>query len=176
MSNNLEAVGRAMMQAWGRIKKAQSKMWGDWMAVGEGLMEGRHWAMQQAGVNTPQGKGYILAYGEWLKRFKIADMHEADRTKLLQLMEDRPGVEEWRATLPDKDRRELNHPTSVWRKYRAATKVKKPKPRSAGVSGTEHERAKVIIAELQARIAELEEELAAARERIKELEQLAPAA
>ena len=68
-------------------------------------------------------------------------MDKSDRAKLLQLMEERPGVEEWRATLTDYERRNLNNPTIAWRKWTLATRVKKPKPRTAGVSATEHGRA-----------------------------------
>jgi hypothetical protein len=167
---NLERIGHAMMLAWARVKKAQTRMWGDWMLIGEGLMEGRLWAQHVAKTNKPEGKGYVIAFGEWLKRFKVDDMDESDRAKLLKLMEERPAVEEWRAQLPDNERRSLNHPVTVWRKWTAATKVKKPRARTAGVSATEHGRARATIEELQARIDELEEELAAARERIAELE------
>jgi hypothetical protein len=83
------------------------------------------------------------------------------RAKLLQLMEERPAVEEWRATLTDYERRNSNNPTIAWRKWTAAIRVKQPKPRSAGVSATEHGQA--TIEQQQARIAELEEELAANR-------------
>jgi hypothetical protein len=37
-------------------------------------------------------------------------MDKSDRAKLLQLMEERPAVEEWRAGLPEYERRSLNHP------------------------------------------------------------------
>jgi hypothetical protein len=161
---NLERIGHAMMLAWGRIKKAQARMWGDWMTIGEGLLEGRRWAMQMAGTNKPEGKGYVMAYAEWLKRYKVDDMDKSDRAKLLQLMEERPGVEEWRATLTDYERRNLNNPTIAWRKWTVATRVKKPKPRSAGISATEHGRVQATVEQQQARIEELKEELAAARE------------
>ena len=74
------------------------------------------------------------------------------------------------ATLTDHERRSLNNPIIVWRKWTAATRVKKPKPRTASVSASEHRRAQAMIGQLQARVAELEEELAAAHERIAELE------
>jgi hypothetical protein len=157
---NLEQIGKAMMAAWRRIKSAQARMWGDWMTIGEGLLEGRRWAMQMAGTNKPEGKGYVMAYGEWLARYKVDDMDKSDRAKLLQLMEERPGVEEWRATLTDYERRNLNNPTIAWRKWTAATRVKKPKPRTAGVSASEHGRARATVEQQQARIEELEEELA----------------
>jgi len=78
-------------------------------------------------------------------------------------MEERPAVEEWRATLPDYERRSLNNPIIVWRKWTAATRVKKPKPRTASVSASEHRRAQAMIGQLQARIGELEEEAQSAR-------------
>ena len=157
-SENLEHIGHAMMLAWTRVKKAQARMWGEWMTIGEGLLEGRRWAMNRAGTNRPEGKGFVMAYSEWLKRYKVDDMDKSDRAKLLQLMEERPGVEEWRATLTDYDRRNLNNPTIVWRKWTAATRVKKPKSRTEGVSATEHGRARTMIEQLQARTDELEQE------------------
>ena len=163
-SDKLDQIGRAMQAAWQRVKKAQSRMWGDWMVIGDGLLEGRRWAMQQAGTNRPEGKGYVTAYAEWLKRYKVDDMDKSDRAKLLQLMEERPAVEEWRMTLTDYERRSLNHPLIVWRKWTAATRVKKPKPRTAGVSATEHGRAQATVEQLQGRVEELEEELTSARE------------
>jgi hypothetical protein len=160
--DNLHRIGRAMQAAWARVKKAQSRMWGEWMTIGEGLLEGRHWAMKIAGANRPEGKGYVTAYGEWLKRYRVDDMDKSDRAKLLQLMEERPAVEEWRATLTDYERRNLNNPVIIWRKWTAATRVKKPKPRTAGVAATEHGRAQRTIEQLQARVDELEQELEAA--------------
>src|SRR5262245_6514201 len=131
---SLERIGRGMGLAWLRVKKAQSKLWSDYMQIGEGLMEGRRWAMQRASVNKPEGKGYILAFSEYLKRHRVDDMDKSDRAKLLQLMEERPAIEEWRATLTDYERRNLNNPTLVWRKWTSATRVKRRKPRSAAVS------------------------------------------
>ena len=157
----MEQIGHAMMLAWGRIKKAQARMWGDWMTIGEGLLEGRRWAMQKAGINRPEGKGYVLAYAEWLNRYRVDDMDKSDRAKLLQLMEERPAVEEWRATLTDYERRNLNNPTIAWRKWTAATRVTKPRPRMASVSASEHGRARATVEQLQARVSELEEEVAA---------------
>lgn len=164
VNESLDRIGKAMQAAWARVKKAQTRLWGEWMTIGEGLLEGRRWAMRIAGVNRPEGKGYVTAYGEWLKRYKVDDMDRADRAKLLQLMEDRPAVEEWRSTLTDNERRSLNNPTLVWRKWTAATRTKKPKPRTAGYSATEMGRARDMVQQQDERIRELEEELAAARE------------
>jgi hypothetical protein len=150
-------LGRAAMQAWGRMKKAQGKSWGEWMIIGEGLMAGREWAMHQAGTNAPEGKGYTLAFGEWLQQYKLSDMDKSDRAKLLQLIEERPAVEEWRTTLDDHTRRNLNNPVSVWRKWTAATRVRPKKSRTAPGARERH-----ANEGLQARVDELEQELEAA--------------
>jgi hypothetical protein len=166
MSNdedNLERIGKAMQKAWTSIKGAQARSWGQWVTIGEGLFEGRRWAMKRAGTDEPKGKGYILAFGEWLKRFKVNDMDPSDRAKLLIIMEERIAIEEWRAGLTDSERRSLNNPTSVWRKWNADTKVKKKKSSNANVSGAEHRRAKDIIEEQAARIEEQAQELINAR-------------
>jgi hypothetical protein len=167
MMKNSDTIGRAMQSAWVRIKKAQTRMWSDWTIVGEGLLAGRHWAMRTADANKPEGKGYVTAYSEWLKRYKVDDIDKSDRAKLLELMEERLAVEEWRATLTDHERRSLNHPTTVWRKWKAATRVNN---KSRTVSAKEMQRARAIIAQLQGRVEELEEELVAARSKIAELE------
>src|SRR5262245_17318265 len=140
-----EQIGRDAMRAWDRIKRAQGRMWGDWMTLGEGLLAGRRLAMHQAGCNTPEGKGYVIAFGEWLKRFKVDDMDKGDRAKLLQLAEARMEVEEWRAALTDHERRNLNNPTLVWRKWHAATRVKAKAARSKAVSAAEYRRAQQKI-------------------------------
>src|SRR6516165_4873035 len=165
-----DAIGRNMRAAWLQIKKAQTRMWSQWMTVGEGLMEGRRWAMAQAGVNRPEGKGYNTALSEWLTRYGVSDMDASDRAKLLQLMEERLAIEEWRATLTDHERRTLNNPTLVWRKWNAMTKEKKRRPRTASFSAAEMGRARATVEQQQERIAELEEELTDAKARITELE------
>jgi hypothetical protein len=47
-------------------------------------------------------------------------------------MEERPAVEEWRATLTDYERRNLNNPTIAWRNWTAATRPSDPVPKSLG--------------------------------------------
>src|SRR5215475_589310 len=149
----IEEIGKAAMLAWSRIKKTHTKLWGEWMVIGEGLIEGRRWAMQQAGTDAPEGKGYVVAFGEYLKRYKLDDMDKSDRAKLLQLMEERPAVEEWRQNLPTNQRRDLNNPTLVYRKWQSDTKVKKPRSKGKGDA-----RARAMVEQQQARIEELEQE------------------
>jgi hypothetical protein len=135
------------------------------MIIGEGLLEGRNWAMQMAGTNRPEGKGYVMAYGEWLRKYHVDDMDKSDRAKLLQIMEERAAVEEWRTTLTDYDRRNLNNPTIVWRKWTAATRVTKPKATRGSHSNALRD------SELSADKRRLQTELLSARERLTEVEE-----
>ena len=159
LEDRFDHLGKAMQAAWSRVKKVQTRMWSDWMAIGEGLMEGRNWAMRVAGVNTPQGRGYVVAYAEWLMRYKVNDMDKSVRAKLLKIMEERAAVEEWRQTLPQSDRMKVNNPDVTWRRFVAATKVAVPKPRSK-----EAGRAQAEIDQGRERIEELEQELAGLRD------------
>lgn len=161
---SLNQYGKAMQAAWARLKRAEAKLWSEWMTIGDGLLEGRRWAMRIAGAERPEGKGYNTAFAEWLKRYHVDDMDKSDRAKLLQIMEERPAVEEWRATLTATERRHLNNPVIVWRKWSAANRVKKPKSRTAGFSASEMGRARDHIEQQSERIAELEQELATAKE------------
>jgi hypothetical protein len=56
------------------------------------------------------------------------------------------------------------NPVLVWRKWTAATRVKKPKSRTAGFSASEMGRARETVQQQDERIRELEEELAEVRE------------
>jgi acyl-homoserine lactone acylase PvdQ len=125
--------------------------------------------MQVANVNRPEGKGYGTAFNEWLRRYKVDDMDKSDRAKLLRLMEQRPAIEEWRGTLTTSERLNLNNPTLAWRRWTADTRVKNPRPRTAGVSAMEHGRAQAMVQQLQARTEELEQELVSARQSLDEV-------
>src|SRR5262245_32962560 len=147
----VDQLSRAMEQAWRRIKRAESRLWGEWMIVGEGLLAGRAWAMQVSGSQQPRGRAYNTAYSEWLNRYRgIRDMDQSVRARLLKVMEERPAIEEWRATLTEPERRRLNHPTTVWQKWNARTREHRPsRPRrNASRIAVEHEQAIARMDEL----------------------------
>jgi hypothetical protein len=152
-----DALGRAMERAWRRIKRTQSRLWSDWMVVGEGLLAGRAWALQTSNSERPEGRAYNTAFNEWLTRFRVHDMDASDRARLLKCMEERPAIEEWRATLTDRERRNLNSPSLVWRKWSAANQVRRPRrQRNATRAFVERE-------QFMARIDELTQELETVR-------------
>ena len=164
MKSASDQLAHAAMLAWGRLKRSQSCMWSEWMTFGEGLLAGRRWAMHQAGTNKPEGKGYVLAFNEWLRRWKVHDLDKSDRAKLLQLMEERPAVEEWRASLTSQEQRELNNPTVVWRRWKTLERPRRSRspPDGARLRRT-NEQLQARVRELEERVRELEEELAATR-------------
>jgi hypothetical protein len=160
---NSEEIGKAMQAAWSRVKKSEARLWSEWMTIGEGLLEGRNWAMKVAGVNQPEGRGYVTAYAEWLHKYRVDDMDKSVRAKLLNIMEERAAVEEWRATLTVPERRRLNNPDVVYRKWQAATKVTTPKKRSSEIG-----RATAELTMANERISELEQEVSARAEPLTE--------
>jgi hypothetical protein len=120
-----ERACRQGAQAWKRLKGESS--WHDWLKVGTALQIGREWAMQQSDASAPQGKGYNLAFGEWLVTHKFNDMDKSERARLFEVMDNLGSIEEWRATLPLNQRLKFNHPNTVLRRWKAAFEPEKPK-------------------------------------------------
>lgn len=116
-----DRVSRLGTEAWKRLKK--TKDYNDWLKVGEALTVGREWAMNQAQTNKPEGKAYNMAFSEWMMQYKLNDMDKGDRSRLFQVMEALPMIEEWRRTLTLTERLKLNHPNAVLRKWKAAFEV-----------------------------------------------------
>jgi len=157
-----DRVSRLGAEAWKRLKKC--KDYNDWIKVGEAHLCGREWAMNQAQTNKPEGKGYNFAFGEWLQRYKVDDMDKGDRSRLFQMMDALPMIEEWRRTLTLTERLKLNHPNAVLRKFKAAFEVPdKTKPAKPGLRDSvaalseenmhlksENERLKAHVAEVEA--------------------------
>jgi hypothetical protein len=141
-------------EAWKRLKKC--KDYNDWLKVGEALLVGREWAMNQAQTNKPEGKGYNLCFSEYLQRYKLDDMDKGDRSRLFKMMDALPQIEIWRRTLALTERLKLNHPNAVLRKFKAAFEVPDPsKPVKPGLRDSVAELSEENM-QLKAHIAELE--------------------
>jgi hypothetical protein len=117
-----ETYIRRGQEAWKRHKADAT--WLDWMSIGEAITIGRHEAMMEAGKNRPEGSAYNKAFGAWLKAHAFDDLDPSDRKRLLDCCDHRVAIEQWRATkLTGPQRRKLNHPSSVWRRWKADTEM-----------------------------------------------------
>jgi hypothetical protein len=147
-------------EAWKRHKNDAT--WLDWLAIGGALSIGRQDAMAAASTNRPSGSAYNAAFGEWLERHGFHEIDKGDRSRLFDVMDNLPAIEQWRGTLASTLRLRLNHPNSVLRKWKAATVVKppkKPKPtlRDSVANLSEENAVKdQRITELEARVEEAE--------------------
>jgi hypothetical protein len=82
---------------------------------------GRTAAMREAHVNKPEGRNYNVAFGRWQERCGFEDLDKAARSRLFEMMDNLAKIEAWRATLTVTQRLDLNHPTPVVRRWKAAT-------------------------------------------------------
>jgi hypothetical protein len=123
-TQHAEKKEQAAAAAFERIRKGH---WLDWIAVGEGLMVGREWAMRRAGTNRPIGSAYNRAFGEWMQTRPWArDLDKPTRNHLFWVVENRGAVDRWRETLAQNVRDKLNHPTATKRRYEAEHVVREP--------------------------------------------------
>ena len=129
-------VGR---QAWKRIK--EDSTYNDWMAVGEALDIGRTECVRLVHANRPQGRAYNEAFSQWLADNGFDDIDKGTRSRLDEIMKNRPAIEAWRATLASNERQKTNHPNSIYRKWQASRSVPKgeDKPRASAVDRLKNE-------------------------------------
>jgi hypothetical protein len=125
-----ESAIRHGQEAWHRLGRDHT--WQDWRHVGAALVIGRSGAMRDAAVNRPVGRRYKLAFAAWLKQFGFENIDKADRCRLFAVMDHLEEIETWRATLTPAERRRLNHPSAVLRKWKSAYAISSDqKPRSS---------------------------------------------
>jgi len=77
--------------------------------------------MLEANTNKPKGRRYQDIYGEWLKATGFDQIDKGDRSRLLDCLEHREEIENWRQKLPLNKRLAINHPNSIWRAWRQST-------------------------------------------------------
>jgi hypothetical protein len=108
--------GRA---AWERLKDGRS--WDDWMMTGEAVLIGRSECLGATHTNDLNSKRYRDAFSEWMEVNGFGEMDKGERARLFECLDNRAAIEAWRATLTGPERRRLNHPQSVLRRWRART-------------------------------------------------------
>jgi hypothetical protein len=154
-ASDRETYIRRGQDAWKRHKADAT--WTDWLAIAEALDIGRAEVMVAAGTNKPEGSAYNKRFGDWLKQYGFDDIDKGDRSRLFDILKNRPAIEEWRATLPRSDRLRTNAPSTVWRKWQASLK---PTPEGGRTNQTSQQsqlsKAKAENEQLRAHVAELE--------------------
>ena len=95
----------------------------DWLAIAEALQVGRAEIMSAVHTNQPTGKRYETAMAQWLfaRGFHLID--KCTRNHLFECHKHRVDIAKWLATMPEGERFKLNHPTTVLRRWKAATVV-----------------------------------------------------
>jgi hypothetical protein len=82
---------------------------------------GKRHALRVTGANAAWGQNYSREFGAWIKKHGFERMPASTRSVAIELHENAPAIEQWRSTLPEKQRRRLVHPLSNVRRWRAAT-------------------------------------------------------
>jgi hypothetical protein len=148
--------------------------WEDWMGIGAALMVITEEAMAEVGVAVwdKNNRRLVREFTQRWDEYEASALETGSNQKPLSKQErwalrevmNNPKIGAWRATLDGYNRRKLNHPNKVIERWRRATQTsdKEPKPPSPSLSTALKERNQVI-AELEARNAELTEELEGAK-------------
>jgi hypothetical protein len=118
------AAIRHGQEAWGRLRTGST--WADWVAVGMAHVIGRTTAMRDGHINKPKGRSYNVAFSAWQKKFGFEGLDKGDRSRLFDVMDHLKEIDGWLHKLPESERLRLNHPSSLWRRWKAATATPKP--------------------------------------------------
>jgi hypothetical protein len=118
------AAIRHGQEAWCRLRAGST--WADWVAVGMAHVIGRTTAMRDGHINKPKGHSYNAAFSAWQKKFGFESLDKGDRSRLFDVMDHLKEIDDWLQKLPESERLRLNHPSSVWRRWKASTAAPKP--------------------------------------------------
>lgn len=128
-----------------------SKNWHWWVDVGVALHIGREECKEQVGLknsNVPPNKygaRYNRVFSHWMQEQGFNTIDAGDRSRLLQVMDNLDKITAWRDTLTEPERRNLNHPSSVYRQWKRKTE---PKPRPEvrkSATATERDRVEKLL-------------------------------
>jgi hypothetical protein len=112
--------------------------------------------MRDAHTNKPHGRSYCAAFSAWAKKFGFTDLDKGDRARLFDVMDRLVDIETWLEKLPLTERLRLNHPNSVWRRWKAATAEPKP---DAEKKSSPFEKLKESVAQLEEENARMKREI-----------------
>jgi hypothetical protein len=117
------AITRTIRQgrdAWEQIGNANS--FTAWCRIGATLSVGKSHALRTTGANCAWGSTYSRAFSAWMSKHGFGAMRPSDRSHAITLHENLEAIDEWRATLPDKQRRRLRGAQQNVKRWRKATR------------------------------------------------------
>jgi hypothetical protein len=123
MSGTIKARERRAAKAVAGL--SQGNRFDDWVAIGEGLLAGREWAMQKAGVATPYGQHYNAELTDWRARNAWSQdprLKHPTGVNAIWVVENLVAIEAWRRSLSDDERDGYNHPSTIRREFAKAQK------------------------------------------------------
>ena len=126
-----DAAVRQGQEAWRRLR--DNSTWADWKKLGAAHVVGRAAAMRDAHINKPKGRSYNAVFGAWQKQFGFETLDKSDRARLFDVMDHLADIEAWLETLKPTERLRLNHPNSVWRRWKTATAKPGTEPKVSAV-------------------------------------------
>jgi hypothetical protein len=153
-------------EAWASMRRDET--WEKWILIGRAIEAARSALMHQLGLNRPTGKTFAIVYGEFLRENGFETIDKGVRSRLQSCLDNIAQISTWRESLGASRRLELNHPNAVWRRWQATARPA-AEPDPAGPPKANPKDAEIVrlqeeLDTANARIAQLERELAAARE------------
>jgi hypothetical protein len=96
-----------------------------WVDVGFGAQRRQIVAERMAGTNRPFGAAYKDAFRQLVHRYPFGDMDEnpTERAAAITMIENLPAITTWRNGLSESERRKINHPVAVLRRWKADQKA-----------------------------------------------------
>jgi hypothetical protein len=87
-----------------------------WLRIGEGLTEWRDAACELSGSQDLNSDAYRAAFRAGAPNYpRLAKLPQSERSQAIWMWENKAYLEGWHANLSDKERRNWNHPRTVWR-------------------------------------------------------------
>ena len=100
----------------------QYQTWENWVAVIEAMAEGREVCRQATG--QVKGRRFNEAMGRWLRCYGFDRIHKADRSRMLKCADHLRDINIWRAGLPLHEQLALNHPRTVFTRWKRSLQDK----------------------------------------------------
>jgi hypothetical protein len=88
--------------------------------IGAALHIGKTHALRASGSDFAWGSTYSRQFNKWMSERGFGAMRPSDRSYAVALHENLPAIEQWRATLPDKERRRLRGAQQNVKRWKAS--------------------------------------------------------